>query len=676
MVLKGSSTMLKHISISTKIFGGFGIVLTLLLIISATGGLNLSNGNDDFTRYRVIALQTNQAGRVQANLLEARLAVKNFILKASDDAIAAVNGRISRTLELNKELDGLVNSQAKRSVVAHTEEGLRSYAAGFTEVTRLQAVRDNLVDNTLDVIGPQLEQKLTEIMKGADSDGDANAAYKAGTVQRNLLLMRLYAVKFLIKNQESDYERVLKEAAELDENQRSLMDALQNPRLRKLADEVLSLHQTYEDTFRTVHDTINKRNEIISGTLDTLGPKVATELEDLKLAIKKEQDTLGPEASAAMNLAVTVTYGVAAIAIVLGCLAAWFIGMGISRPIQAITAAMKALAGGDKTIAIPGQMHKDEIGAMAAAVQVFKDNMIKADEMAAREAEETRVREQRALRIEQLTQDFDTKVSEMLNTVAGAATEMESTAASMSNIANDTNSRATTVASAAQQASSNVQTVATATEELSSSIQEISRQVTQSSEIAARAVEQASTTDAQVQGLSMAAQRIGEVISLISDIAEQTNLLALNATIEAARAGDAGKGFAVVAAEVKELASQTAKATEDIGQQIGNIQTETDGAVMAIQSIGTTIAEINEIASGIASAVEEQTAATREIARNVEQAATGTEEVTTNIIEVTRAASETGTAATQVTSTAGELSSKAEQLKSQVETFLSDVRSA
>ena len=668
--------MLKHVSISIKIFGGFGIVLALLLVISATGGLNLSNGNYDFSRYRAIALQTNQAGRVQANLLEARLAVKDYIINATDDAIAAVNGRISKTLELNKELDTLVNSQEKKDVVAHTEEGLGNYVARFSEVTELQATRNDLVTNTLDVTGPQLEQKLTAIMKSADTEGDANAAFLAGTVQRNLLLMRLYATKFLVTNQESAYERVLKESAELVENQHRLVSALQNSDLRKLADEVLTLHQTYADTFKTVHDTITRRNEIISGALDTIGPKVASELEDLKLAIKKEQDTLGPQASAAMSLAVTMTYSVAAIAIVLGCLAAWFIGMGISRPIRAITEAMKTLAGGNKTIEIPGQTHRDEIGAMAAAVQVFKDNMIKADEMAAREAEETRAREERARRIEQLTRDFDTNVSEMLNAVAGAATEMESTAASMSNIANDTNGRATTVASAAQQASSNVQTVATATEELSSSIQEISRQVTQSSEIAGRAVEQATTTDSQVQGLAMAAQRIGEVVSLISDIAEQTNLLALNATIEAARAGDAGKGFAVVAAEVKELASQTAKATEDISQQIGSIQTETDGAVTAIQSIGATIAEINEIASGIASAVEEQTAATGEIARNVEQAATGTEEVTTNIIEVTRAASETGTAATQVTSTAGELSSKSEQLKSQVETFLSDVRSA
>lgn len=371
-----------------------------------------------------------------------------------------------------------------------------------------------------------------------------------------------------------------------------------------------------------------------------------------------------------------VVIGGTLLAIGLGGGLGWWIGNGIAGPITRMTDAMKRLADGDKTTEVPGTGRGDEIGAMAAAVNVFKENMIKADELAEREKHETEAREERARRIETLTRDFDTGVSELLGTVASASTEMESTAVSMSGIAEDTNMRASNVASAAQQAAANVQTVAAATEELSSSIDEIARQVSQSSQIAGRAVEQATSTDQQVQGLSLAAQRIGEVVKLISDIAEQTNLLALNATIEAARAGEAGKGFAVVAAEVKELASQTGKATEEISQQINSIQLETEGAVEAIQSIGATISDINEIASSIASAVEEQTTATREIARNVEEAAAGTEQVTSNIQEVTRGASETGAAATQVTSTASELSGKSEQLKTQVERFLQEVRAA
>ncbi|WP_328804117.1 methyl-accepting chemotaxis protein [Roseibium aggregatum] len=393
--------------------------------------------------------------------------------------------------------------------------------------------------------------------------------------------------------------------------------------------------------------------------------QVAAKLTDLA-------DSIAASANGSFYFSLSVALAVFAVVV---ALAIMIIG-SITGPIARIVSTMSRLAEGRTDIDLSGAENRSEIGDMVRAVMVFKDNKIKADELAVREAEETKKREERARYIEQLTRDFDADISELLNAVAGASTEMESTAQSMSNIADDTNHRATTVAGAAEEASANVQTVATATEELSSSIQEISRQVAQSSDIAGRAVDQATNTDQQIQGLSIASQRIGEVISLISDIAEQTNLLALNATIEAARAGDAGKGFAVVAAEVKELASQTAKATEDISQQIGNIQNETEGAVTAIQSIGTTISEINEIASSIASAVEEQTAATQEIARNVEQAASGTDQVTANILEVTRAASETGAAATQVTATAGELSTKSELLKAQVEKFLTEVRAA
>ncbi len=668
--------MLKNIPVTIKIFSGFGIILLLLVVTGGTGAFNLKDGSDQFKRYRSIALQSNQAGRVQANLLETRLAVKNFIISGSEEAIETVQKRASATLALTAKLEELVDDDAKRAIVSTATGELQQYRDAFNEVTSLQDTRNALVRGTLDVVGPQIERNLTAVMKSAYEDNDAKAAYYAGNVQRNLLLMRLYAGKFLISNAQSDYDRAASESEGFTKNYEILMASLENPKRRELTQEAEKLHLEYVAVFNQVRETIFKRNTIISGTLDTVGPKVASEMEDLKLAVKSEQDVLGPKTTAALESAVTITIAIIVFSILLGVVAAWFIGMGISKPISSITTSMKSLAEGDKSAEIPDQNRKDEVGLMAAAVQVFKDNMIKAEELSAREAQEAETRQARSQLIEQLTQDFDESVSELLGAVASASTEMETTATSMSDIASKTNDRASTVANAAENASANVQTVAGASEELSSSIQEISRQVSQSAAIAGRAVEQATSTDKQVQGLAVAAQRIGDVIKLISDIAEQTNLLALNATIEAARAGEAGKGFAVVAAEVKELASQTGKATEEIGQQIASIQAETEGAVTEIQSIGKTIAEINEIASTIATAVEQQSSATREIAQNVEQAATGTGDVTSNIMEVTKAASETGAAATQVTGTATELSSKSEQLKAQVEEFLAEVRAA
>ncbi|MGB0684407.1 MAG: protoglobin domain-containing protein [Magnetovibrionaceae bacterium] len=272
--------------------------------------------------------------------------------------------------------------------------------------------------------------------------------------------------------------------------------------------------------------------------------------------------------------------------------------------------------------------------------------------------------------------NFESTVKGLVEIVASAATELQSTAEGMEQNAGRTSEQATAVAAAAEEASTNVQTVAAAAEELTSSIQEISRQVAQSTEISGSAVDESRRTNEMVQGLAASSQKIGEVVSLINDIASQTNLLALNATIEAARAGEAGKGFAVVASEVKNLANQTARATDEIGTQINEIQSATKDAVNAIGSIGNTIGNISEASSAIAAAVEEQGAATQEIARNVEQASAGTTEVTTHITDVTSAASETGQAAGEVLSAAGELARQAEQLSMEVDNFLNKIRSS
>ncbi|MCW8915569.1 MAG: cache domain-containing protein [Magnetovibrio sp.] len=357
-------------------------------------------------------------------------------------------------------------------------------------------------------------------------------------------------------------------------------------------------------------------------------------------------------------------------------LASVLIGRGITLPINALSGAMGVLSSGNHDVEIPGVERGDELGGMAGAVNVFKQHMIRAEQLDAEQKAEQLERQKRAERIDQLTQKFDMDAAGMINTVSSAATELQSSSQSMTGTADQTMQLSTGVASASEQASANVQTVASAAEELSSSISEISRQVSQSTQIAGDAVAEVDGANDKVQGLAEAANKIGEVVALITDIADQTNLLALNATIEAARAGEAGKGFAVVASEVKNLANATAKATEEISAQIGGIQGATKDAVQAIGSIGGIINQINEISSAIAAAVEEQGAATQEIARNVEQAASGTQEVSSSIVEVTHGASETGSAAGEVLSASNELSRQSEMLRSTVDTFLSDVRSA
>jgi methyl-accepting chemotaxis protein len=363
--------------------------------------------------------------------------------------------------------------------------------------------------------------------------------------------------------------------------------------------------------------------------------------------------------------------------VALAALLAYLTARSVVPPILRMTNAMGELAKGDTSVLIPGTGRTDEIGVMAVAVQVFKDNMIEADRLRAERAEaDRRMAAQRKAEMHQLADSFEAVVGSIVETVSSASTELEAAAGSMTQTAETTQQLSSTVAAASEEASTNVQTVASATEELGSSVVEIGRQVQESSNIAQHAVTQAEKTDARIADLSSAAGRIGDVVELITAIAAQTNLLALNATIEAARAGEAGRGFAVVATEVKALASQTAKATEEIGSQIATMQTATGESVTAIKEISDTISRISGIAVTIASAVEEQGAATQEIARNVAEAAKGTTEVAANIIEVNKGATETGTASAQVLASAQSLSSESNRLKVEVDKFLTNVRAA
>jgi methyl-accepting chemotaxis protein len=668
---------LSSMKIGKKLYAGFGIIILLLALVAGVAWNGLSNGEMTFDKYSSSAGAAVMAASVDTAMSDSLLSVRQFVATGSDKSRGDFKKLSDTIRKLLAEMKPRLKLEENRKLVDEIQGLLAGYDQGFDRIVEFRVQRNKLVNDGLNVVGPEMRKMMTGLVDAATKAEDFKFAATLGAAQEDLLLSRLSANKYLLDNAAATADEARGNFKSLETTLSKLAAQARDDGQRRTLSAIGEKVGVYHKTFEEVAQVIQERNKVIADVIETTGGEINKKVGQISENARRLQASLHEEAIANNQSTTQVALVASGIALVLGVLIAYFLARAIAGAIGSMTGAMTKLAGGDKSVAIPGQGRRDEIGDMANAVDVFKQNMIEADRLRDEQEEaKKRAEIEKKAAMNKLADDFESRVGGVIQTVTSAATEMQSTAQSMSSTAEETSRQATTVSAAAEQATGNVQTVAAATEEMSSSIGEIGRQVSKSTDIAKRAVSEADKTNAAVQGLAQSAQKIGDVVSLISDIAEQTNLLALNATIEAARAGEAGKGFAVVASEVKALASQTAKATEEIAAQIGAMQGAVGGSVEAIKSIGSTIGEISEIATTIASAVEEQGAATQEISRNVQEAATGTRDVTANIGQVSEASSATGAAASQVLSAATELSKQAEALRSEVDAFLNEVRAA
>nr|WP_279347274.1 HAMP domain-containing methyl-accepting chemotaxis protein [Govania unica] len=543
----------------------------------------------------------------------------------------------------------------------------------------------------------QLNQALALMMESADQEASVIGGTMASGEPISPLMLEVLA------NYRGSLETSWDSVQNLTNS--SLVSAEMKPAVVAVQKEFFgAFQQTREDVYAAAQ--VQEPYPLTALEWIDRSAKAGATITKLSQLAVEEMQTIADQHSSEATRAVMFESIMLMLAVAIGAASFWLVAGRIIRPLRRLGDVMSELAAGNLQVEVAGTDREDEIGGMAAAVEVFKNNAIerqrleaehKHTEEAARrakeeEAERHRVQEEEQRRREQdreeqdrlkrreemlgLADRFEQSVMQLVGSLSASADQMEKAAQGMSSVADETSRQSSVVAKASEQASSNIQMVASAAEELSASVKEISNQVGQSTSFARNAVSETSRATDEIQGLVAAANKIGDVVNLISDIASQTNLLALNATIEAARAGEAGKGFAVVASEVKNLASQTATATEEITAQVSGMQVATEAAVNAIRVIADVIKRIDETAVTIAAAVEQQDSSTHEIARNVAEVSSGTQEVTSNIVTVNDGAESTGRAANEVLTSAREVAQQTDSLRAQVDSFLAQIRAA
>jgi methyl-accepting chemotaxis protein len=717
-----------NLSIRTRIVAGFAIILVLLAAAGGTSLFGFGSVKTTVGEYEATVGTTIRILEVERNVVDLRRNAALFVQTGDEGPYGKAQQLAAK---MRRDLEAATEAAPSEEMRAELGKMLalnKQFSETFEDAVMLRRLRDAVVNDELVPDAGDITKILSGVLERSLLAEDYKGAAAVGVAQEAFLATSVAVMNYLLGGEAKHVKAVEEQLPNFDRQAKTALAQLVADDEKKQVEQVVAMGTKYGESFKTLVSTTNEMNGLINDTMGKMAAELATMSEKMKQAQAEhmEQLTAGVDATIAKSRNASV--GISGFAIALGALAALFIATGLARPIVAMTAAMGRLANKEWDTEVPARDRKDEVGQMAAAVEVFKqagienerlqaeaevsrqqqeaereearrrqeaqaaeakatlERRLRETEEAMRQAEAERAAEQERVRAEAeakrkadmsaLADAFEASVKQVVQTVGSAATEVQASSAAMASTADETNSQATAVAAASEQATANVQTVASAAEELSASINEIGRQVAQSATVAAQATERARATGTTVDGLAQAAAKINEVVSLINNIASQTNLLALNATIEAARAGEAGKGFAVVASEVKALANQTAKATEEIARQIGAVQGATQEAVSAIQGIAKTIEEVNQIATSIASAVEEQTAATKEISRNVQEAASGTQDVTRNIGSVTQAASETGQAAAQMRGAADELSKQAETLSTEVDRFIARIRAA
>ena len=666
---------LARLRITPRLYGGFGVLIAISLFVALFSIRQFGGIGGEVER--LVQVSENSSRNLVVSRLSETMqrATRTFKASSDDQSIADFKQASAAALELLTAATKATTADERRKLYEETTAEITGLRQNFDKLVTMSD--DTTDDRTrLFVGGDELTSATARLLDEVRKVSDADSQLRAHDIEMAVMLVRIASWRFLATLDANGPTLFQVEMEKANNAFAALEKGAAADRFRPSIDLAKTKLKAYATNFTRLAAALLQEEQLFDKSMRPSFNKIIEQSAAAEKALSQDLDAAKSDTARRMAAASTLEKILCVVVLALGVALAFTIGRSIVRPLARMTAVMSKLAGGDTAAEIPARDNRDEVGEMARAVEVFKQNMVESERLAAEQRREHAEKERRRQAVEQHITGFDRSVQSALGALSAASTEMRSMAESMSATAEETSRQTGAVAAATEQASANVQTVASATRELAASISEIGRQVQQSSVVAQEAVTQARATSGTVDGLAQAAQRIGEVVKLIQSIASQTNLLALNATIEAARAGEAGKGFAIVAGEVKTLANQTSKATEEVAAQIAEMQAATGQTVTAIAAIGGTIARMDELANAIADAIREQDKATEEISGSVQQAAQGTVDITKNIAGVNDAATETGAAAAQVLSSSAELSEQAERLRGEVGTFLADIRAA
>ena len=598
-------------TLGKKMLAGFAFVLALLALSSGSAFYSLQNASEGFAKYRGLARDTNLAGRVQANLVLARLAVKDYIISRGQRGLADFNERFGQALKLFHVAETEIEKPERARLVSLSGPLLEEYQQTFQQVADLIQQENQLFYIDMSAMGNDLLEQLKE------SQNRRNSLYinsELNKLTSALLLARLSALKWFDQHQDDDFNQ----AKELiDTEMHGLIVELQHdPDVNKtLAANLNKLDNSraeYLATMLQLKTISDQRDTQVDDTLDVLGPEIADKLEQVKLSVMRDQDSLGPELQSSNTRALFILVSVSVAAFLVALLISILLSRHITTRLVRASHMAKAMATGQLNVSSQDQS-SDEISElmhaldnMAGSLRGMVQEIIEASDDIASSA----------LQLSTQTEDTRTRAQTQHSETDQVATATHEMAAAAHEIANNVVQVATTSEQADELVKTGLQTVS----RTQNNIHDLAVSVTE--------------TTKEIEELRNETISIGRILDVIRDIADQTNLLALNAAIEAARAGNQGRGFAVVSEEVRSLAMRTQHSTEEIQSLIerlqagakkavasmekGNALTEagvelSDEAKHALAKISESFALMNDMTAQIATAAEQQNQVSEQI---------------------------------------------------------------